>query len=126
MGFVCLGDLGQERYFFSNKEAKYRNGKRANRSTSSGYWKATGSDKRFVSSRMNHIVGLKKTLVFHRGKPPHGSRTEWVMHEYSLINIASAQTETCTSSQTKTMEMHDQVSLLLQNIYISVKSMRYV
>ncbi|XP_015866948.3 NAC domain-containing protein 83 [Ziziphus jujuba] len=99
------GDLGQERYFFSNKEAKYRNGKRTNRTTNSGYWKATGSDKRFVSSRMNHIVGLKKTLVFHRGKPPHGSRTEWVMHEYSLIDAAGSKT--CT----KTMEMHAQNSL---------------
>nr|XP_048329435.1 NAC domain-containing protein 83-like isoform X2 [Ziziphus jujuba var. spinosa] len=69
------GDLGQERYFFSNKEAKYRNGKRTNRTTNSG------------------------------GKPPHGSRTEWVMHEYSLID--AAESKTCT----KTMEMHAQNSL---------------
>ncbi|CAN6578628.1 unnamed protein product [Malus baccata var. baccata] len=80
------GNLEQERYFFSNKESKYRNGNRANRATSSGYWKATGADKKIVSSRRNHIVGKKKTLVFYRGKSPHVSKTDWVMHEYCLVN----------------------------------------
>ncbi|KAJ0763452.1 putative transcription factor NAM family [Helianthus annuus] len=27
---------------------------------------------------------MKKTLVFYKGKPPHGSRTDWIMHEYTL------------------------------------------
>lgn len=79
------GDLEQERYFFSQKEAKYRNGNRTKRTTNSGYWKATGSDKKIVSSRRNHIMGMKKTLVFHKGKPPHGFRTEWILHEYRLV-----------------------------------------
>lgn len=90
-GFVTLlcfwsgNNLEQDRYCFSNKEAKYKNGNRANRRTSSGYWKATGSDKKTLSSTMKHIVGTRKTLVFYRGKPPHGSRTDWFMHEYSLV-----------------------------------------
>ncbi|GMN56572.1 hypothetical protein TIFTF001_025697 [Ficus carica] len=86
------GDVEQEMYFFSNKEAKYRNGNRANRKTNSGYWKATGSDKKIVSSTMKHIVGTRKTLVFYRGKPPHGSRTDWFMHEYSLVHV---ETKAC-------------------------------
>ncbi|XP_062114906.1 NAC domain-containing protein 83-like [Humulus lupulus] len=91
------GDLEQDRYFFSNKEAKYKNGNRSNRRTSSGYWKATGSDKKIVSSTMKHIVGTRKTLVFYRGKPPHGARTDWFMHEYTLTfdpqQITQNQTE---------------------------------
>ena len=80
------GDLEQERYFFSNRESKYRNGNRANRVTSSGNWKATGVDKKIVSSRNNNIVGKKKTLVFYKGKSPNVSKTDWVMHEYCLVN----------------------------------------
>ncbi|KAG2239556.1 hypothetical protein Bca52824_091616 [Brassica carinata] len=81
---LCAGNLEKERYFFSTREAKYPNGNRSNRATGSGYWKATGIDKRVVTSRGNQIVGLKKTLVFYKGKPPHGSRTDWIMHEYRL------------------------------------------
>ncbi|MFS7959152.1 putative transcription factor NAM family [Helianthus anomalus] len=77
-------DCEQERYFFSTKEVKYPNGNRSNRATLSGYWKATGLDKKIVSSEYNQVVGMKKTLVFYKGKPPHGSRTDWIMHEYRL------------------------------------------
>ncbi|KVH95734.1 NAC domain-containing protein 83-like [Cynara cardunculus var. scolymus] len=79
------GDSEQERFFFSTMEIKYPNGKRSNRSTLSGYWKATGLDKQIVNSRNNQVVGTKKTLVFYRGKPPTGSKTDWIMHEYRLV-----------------------------------------
>lgn len=91
------GEGGQERYFFSTREAKYPNGNRSNRATVSGYWKATGKDKAVVAggrSSNNHpslVVGMKKTLVFYRGKPPHGSRTDWIMHEYRLVDASQAQ-----------------------------------
>ncbi|CAI9775274.1 unnamed protein product [Fraxinus pennsylvanica] len=83
------GDSEQERYFFSTREVKYPNGNRSNRATGSGYWKATGIDKKIVSSRSHQVVGMKKTLVFYTGKPPTGCRTDWIMHEYRL---AQAQT----------------------------------
>jgi hypothetical protein len=94
MGFVGSGDLEQERYFFSTREAKYPNGNRSNRATGSGYWKATGIDKQIVTSKGNQAVGMKKTLVFYRGKPPHGTRTDWIMHEYRL---ASTETAACNA-----------------------------
>ncbi|KAK4838739.1 hypothetical protein QYF36_016059 [Acer negundo] len=95
------GNMEQERYFFCNNEAKYRNGNRINRTTASGYWKASGVDRQIVSSSTNRnnnnnqMVGMKKTLVFYRGKPPHESRTDWIMHEYRLVN---ARTTTSTNS----------------------------
>ncbi|CAH8303343.1 unnamed protein product [Eruca vesicaria subsp. sativa] len=85
------GNFENERYFFSTREAKYPNGNRSNRATESGYWKATGIDKRVVTSRGNQIVGLKKTLVFYKGKPPHGYRTDWIMHEYRLSSSPPVQ-----------------------------------
>lgn len=97
------GETGQERYFFSTREAKYPNGNRSNRATVSGYWKATGKDKAVVAggrSSNNHplIVGMKKTLVFYRGKPPHGSRTDWIMHEYRLVDATQAHNNPQTLS----------------------------
>ncbi|KAG2327838.1 hypothetical protein Bca52824_010566 [Brassica carinata] len=74
------GDRDSERYFFSTREAKYPNGNRSNRSTGSGYWKATGVDKQIGKK----VLGMKKTLVFYQGKPPNGTRTNWVLHEYRL------------------------------------------
>lgn len=83
--------MEQERYFFTTREVKYPNGNRSNRATASGYWKATGLDKKIASSKGNQVVGMKKTLVFYRGKPPSGSRTDWIMHEYRLAPIQSQQ-----------------------------------
>lgn len=66
-----------------------------NRTTKSGYWKATGSEKKVIrisSSISNNNVGLagiRKSLVFYKGKSPNGSRSDWIMHEYRLVNVES-------------------------------------
>ncbi|KAI3467779.1 hypothetical protein Pfo_024442 [Paulownia fortunei] len=107
---VCKSDPWdlpeQERYFFSTREVKYPNGNRSNRATGSGYWKATGLDKQIVSSRSHQIVGMKKTLVFYKGKPPKGCRTDWVMHEYRLI---AAQNTAASSPQAKNLAQENWV-----------------
>ncbi|KAF3790971.1 NAC domain-containing protein 72 [Nymphaea thermarum] len=76
----------KEWYFFSPRDRKYPNGSRPNRAAASGYWKATGTDKTISTSVMNsqRKVGIKKSLVFYKGKAPNGIKTNWIMHEYRL------------------------------------------
>nr|QIM56794.1 NAC domain-containing protein 10-2 [Phyllostachys edulis] len=80
-----------EWYFFSPRERKYPNGARPNRAAGSGYWKATGADKAIVSTPASENIGVKKALVFYRGKPPKGVKTDWMMHEYRLAATESKQ-----------------------------------
>uniref|UniRef100_A0A6N2KZD1 NAC domain-containing protein n=1 Tax=Salix viminalis TaxID=40686 RepID=A0A6N2KZD1_SALVM len=52
----------QEWYFFSPRDRKYPNGARPNRAATSGYWKATGTDKPILTANGAHKVGVKKAL----------------------------------------------------------------
>ncbi|XP_050269169.1 NAC domain-containing protein 30 isoform X1 [Quercus robur] len=75
-------DEQNEWYFFSHKDKKYPTGTRTNRATAAGFWKATGRDKAVLSK--NRIIGMRKTLVFYKGRAPNGRKSDWIMHEYRL------------------------------------------
>uniref|UniRef100_A0A3Q7F958 NAC domain-containing protein n=1 Tax=Solanum lycopersicum TaxID=4081 RepID=A0A3Q7F958_SOLLC len=71
-----------EWYFFSHKDKKYPTGTRTNRATMAGFWKATGRDKAVYNK--SKLIGMRKTLVFYKGRAPNGQKSDWIMHEYRL------------------------------------------
>ncbi|CAM8947255.1 unnamed protein product [Rhodiola kirilowii] len=76
----------KEWYFLCPRDRKYRNSMRPNRVTASGFWKATGTDRPIYSSEgpVTRCIGLKKSLVFYKGRAARGTKTEWMMHEFRL------------------------------------------
>ncbi|KAG6510061.1 NAC domain-containing protein 22-like [Zingiber officinale] len=82
-GLAKIGE--REWYFFVPRDRRSSNGGRPNRTTERGFWKATGSDRPIRrASEPRRVLGVKKTLVFYRGRAPRGTKTDWVMNEYRL------------------------------------------
>uniref|UniRef100_A0A5B7C8P3 Putative Transcription factor n=1 Tax=Davidia involucrata TaxID=16924 RepID=A0A5B7C8P3_DAVIN len=82
-------------YFFSHKDKKYPSGTRTNRATAAGFWKATGRDKVIYGNSKR--IGMRKTLVFYKGRAPHGQKSDWIMHEYRLLELAADDNTTDTN-----------------------------
>nr|UBT01688.1 NAC transcription factor 84 [Litchi chinensis] len=76
-------------YFFTPTDRKYPNGDRPSRAAGSGYWKATGAKK--PVNYHGETVGYRNALVFYRGKPPNGAKTDWIMHEFKVDDKFRAQ-----------------------------------
>uniref|UniRef100_A0A0E0ES46 NAC domain-containing protein n=1 Tax=Oryza meridionalis TaxID=40149 RepID=A0A0E0ES46_9ORYZ len=89
-------------YFFCTRSFRWPSGTRTNRATAAGYWKSTGKDKAVLHGG-GCPVGVKKTLVFYRGRAPRGEKTSWVMHEYRLLHGGAAATASSSPTPTTTL-----------------------
>lgn len=79
-------------YFFCPRERKYATGGRTKRSTAYGFWKTTGKDKSVINN--GKTVGMRRSLVFQRlGGEKKTERTDWVMHEYRLVEDEDLKTK---------------------------------
>ncbi|MED6135110.1 hypothetical protein PIB30_043079 [Stylosanthes scabra] len=78
-----------EWYFFTVLDKKYEKGEKTKRATVNGYWKTTGKDREIKYG--DRHVGMKKTLVYHEGRAPTGKRSNWVMHEYRMVDQKLAE-----------------------------------
>ncbi|KAH7519945.1 hypothetical protein FEM48_Zijuj08G0091200 [Ziziphus jujuba var. spinosa] len=99
-----------EWYFFSHKDKKYPTGTRTNRATMAGFWKATGRDKAVYDK--TKLIGMRKTLVFYRGRAPNGQKTDWIMHDFVKVLqeegwVVCRAFKKRTTGQTKNMEGWD-------------------
>ncbi|XP_076900253.1 uncharacterized protein LOC143554370 [Bidens hawaiensis] len=77
----------KEWYFYYPRDRKYRNSERPNRVTGAGFWKATGTDRPIYASEGSKCIGLKKSLVFYKGRAAKGVKTDWMMHEFRLPSL---------------------------------------
>ncbi|CAN1233595.1 NAC transcription factor 47 [Linum perenne] len=112
--------LSSEWYFFSPRDRKYPNGARPNRAAASGYWKATGTDKlisAFGGQQDNRSnIGVKKALVFYKGKPPKGVKTNWIMHEYRLSDPPSNYSNKPIRAKDSSMRVCDSITIIVVNM----------
>ncbi|KAL2319832.1 hypothetical protein Fmac_028801 [Flemingia macrophylla] len=105
----------REWYLFSLRDRKYPTGLRTNKATGGGYWKATGKDKEVYSASSGTLLGMKKTLVFYKGRAPCGEKTKWVMHEYRLDAHFSHTTKVLLAKEPKLIRTEDSNATLYQH-----------
>ncbi|KAF8395823.1 hypothetical protein HHK36_019777 [Tetracentron sinense] len=79
----CKAYGEKEWYFFTPRDRKYLKGDRPDRAAGDGFWRATEA-KKPVRSNGGTLVGYKRSLVYYKGKPPNGKKTNWLMNEYSV------------------------------------------
>ncbi|XP_073042357.1 NAC domain-containing protein 90-like [Primulina eburnea] len=110
-GELCRGDTEQWFFFVQRKENEVRRG-RPNRTTFTGYWKATGSPS-YVYAADRKVIGVRKSMVFYKGKAGSGKKTKWKMNEYIAIT---------QDSHTSIRKLRDELSLC--RVYVVSGSLR--
>ncbi|XP_064966622.1 NAC domain-containing protein 104-like isoform X2 [Musa acuminata AAA Group] len=78
-------DLGSKALQGGNRHWYFFTHTTQSRATATGYWNAVGTDHETIASSCVD-VGVKKTLRYYLGEAPEGVKTNWLMHEYHLLD----------------------------------------
>ncbi|KAK1311230.1 NAC transcription factor NAM-B2 [Acorus calamus] len=102
---------GNQLYFFQ------RGGMRT-RASANGVWKLVSSDEPVVTGE-NKTVGIKKTMVFQLGEALSEMKTNWIMHEYHLLESGSSSSRSSSkkSSQKRGNRKNESDEWVLCRVY---------
>ncbi|KAJ4950318.1 hypothetical protein NE237_027150 [Protea cynaroides] len=98
--------LGENQWYFYSRRTP-------NRVSAGGYWNSMGLDEPIVSNG-GKKVGMKKYLVFYIGEAPAGIKTNWIMHEYHLLDCGSSSR---SSRSRRTYSKKDSSKWVLCRVY---------
>jgi hypothetical protein len=97
---------GEPWFFFCPRQEREARGGRPSRTTPSGYWKAAGTPGVVYSSAGRRAIGMKKTMVFYRGRAPSGAKTKWKMNEYRALQYYDATAAAGTGGDGSSSSTH--------------------
>ncbi|XP_039126183.1 NAC domain-containing protein 104 [Dioscorea cayenensis subsp. rotundata] len=83
---------GDNKWYFFTRRTDHRH-------SGDGYWMPVGDDELIRSQNTN--AGIKKTLVYYMGESPAGIKTNWLMHEYHLLDTFACTSSSSSSSTSR-------------------------
>ena len=65
---------------------------------------------------------MRKTLVFYKGRAPHGQKSDWIMHEYRLEDAVPVNPGAATYYSSASFPVR---ALLVQSLSASAQTVQY-
>ncbi|KAL2893729.1 NAC transcription factor 25 [Bienertia sinuspersici] len=89
-------------YFFTQRHMSNKIGIRSinGKDNVDGYWKDTRLEKTIMNDE-SKTIGFRKTLVYYKGKPGKGEKTDWIMQEFQVDSKLLQEMDTSKDTSLK-------------------------